>query len=140
MNNQDNFQFWLTFGTAVIPAAITGLLSFFASWIKNRSDIKSLQEQFKHDAEMARLNHNHELDNLQKKFKQDFEQMEKKHQHELEKMQEAHRLELENIQKKSEADLTSTVAQGMMAMLAPAMTPAITKYLENTDIFNQSEK
>ncbi|MEQ9809229.1 hypothetical protein [Streptococcus jiangjianxini] len=136
----ENFQFWLTLGTATIPALLTGLASFSASWMKNRSDIKSLEKQFSHDSEMVNLNHKHEIDNLQKKFEQDFEQMEKRHQHDIERMKEAHKLELENIQKKSEVDLTSTVAQGLMAMLTPAMTPAITKYLENNDIFNQPEK
>ncbi len=42
----ENFQFWLMLATASISATITGLLSFGASWMKNRSDIKSLREHF----------------------------------------------------------------------------------------------
>ncbi|HEP1900306.1 TPA: hypothetical protein VPH74_000003 [Streptococcus pyogenes] len=136
----ENFQFWLTFATAAIPAAITGLLSFGASWMKNRTDIKSLEKQFNHDVEMARLAHKHELDNLQKQFQKDFEQMKKNHQHELEKIQEAHRLELENIQKHSEAELTNTVTKEFMSILGTAMAPALSKHIEKTDIFNQSQK
>lgn len=99
----ENFQFWLTLGTATIPAAITGLLSFGASWMKNRSDIKALREQFKHDMET----------------------LEKSHINELEKMKEAHRLELENIQKQSELDMTKEVFGMMMTAAAPALQEAI---------------
>lgn len=99
----DNFQFWLTFATATIPAAITGLLSFGASWTKNRSDIKTLKEQFKHDMET----------------------LEKNHMNELEKMKEAHKLELENIQKQSELDMTKEVFGIVMNAAAPALQDAI---------------
>ncbi|MBJ6745546.1 hypothetical protein JEQ21_03540 [Streptococcus sp. 121] len=99
----ENFQFWLTLTTATIPAAITGLLSFCASWLKNQSDIKSLREQFKHDMET----------------------LEKSHKNELEKMKEAHKLELENIQKQSELDMTKEMFGMVMNAAAPALQEAI---------------
>ncbi|HFR2918478.1 TPA: hypothetical protein ACQM97_000195 [Streptococcus pyogenes] len=55
-------------------------------------------------------------------------------------MKEAHTLELENIQKQSEAEVNNTVAQGLMTMLGSAMTPALSKYLEENDVFNQPPK
>lgn len=114
----ENFNFWLTLATATIPAAITGFLSFSASWMKNRSDLKRLREQFKHD----------------------MEKMEKNHSQELEKMKAAHQLELENIQKQSEVEVNTVVAKGLMDMLGTAMGPALAKQLENTDLLNQPEK
>ena len=95
----ENFQFWLTFATATIPATITGLLSFGASWMKSCSDFKSLREKFKHDIET----------------------LEKNHTNELEKMKEAHKLELENIQKQSEFDMSKEV----LGMMVNAATPAL---------------
>lgn len=95
----EKFQFWLTFATAAIPATITGLLSFGASWLKSRSDLKSLREKFKHDMET----------------------LEKNHTNELEKMKEAHKLELENIQKQSESDMSKE----LLGMVMNAATPAL---------------
>lgn len=98
-----DFQFWFTLGTATIPAIITGLLSFLVSWLKNRTDLKSLEKQFQHDMET----------------------LEKNHLNELEKMKEAHQLELENIQKQSEIDMAKEVFGMMMNAAAPALQDAI---------------
>ncbi|WP_203264834.1 hypothetical protein [Streptococcus uberis] len=105
----ENFKFWLTFGTATIPAVITGLLSFFASWMKNQTDIKSLREQCTHD----------------------MEKLEKNHINELEKMKEAHKLELENIQKKSELEMTKDIFGTIMNAAAPAFQEAISEEVRN---------
>ncbi|HEP2512000.1 TPA: hypothetical protein VCF60_000258 [Streptococcus pyogenes] len=114
----EKYNFWLTIATAVLPAAISAIISFLASRYKNRSDIESLEKKF-----------NHEMTTI-----------EKNHFRELEKMKEAHTLELENIQKQSEAEVNNTVAQGLMTMLGSAMTPALSKYLEENDVFNQPPK
>lgn len=127
--NMKDFQFWLTLGTATIPASISGLLSFLGSWMKNRSEIKQIENK-----------HQNDLEKLEKQYKHDFEAIEKNHLQEIEKMKEAHKLELENIQKHSEAELANTVTKEFMSILGTAMAPALSKHLENTDIFNQPQK
>lgn len=135
----EKFNFWLTIATAVLPAAISAIISFLASRYKNRSDIESLEKVQSWD-DYYRKNHSNDLERLEKQYQHDFEAMEKNHFRELEKMKEAHTLELENIQKQSEAEVNNTVAQGLMTMLGSAMTPALSKYLEENDVFNQPPK
>lgn len=120
-----DFQFWLTFGTATIPALLTGLLSFIASWRKNRSDIKSLREKFKHDMESIEKKHHNDLEKLEKQYQHDFKTMERAHFRELETMKEAHKLELENIQKQSELDMTKDIFGTIMNAAMPALQEVI---------------
>lgn len=136
----EKFNFWLTIATAVLPAAISAIISFLASRYQNRSDIESLEKKFNHEMTTIEKNHSNDLERLEKQYQHDFEAMEKNHSRELEKMKEAHTLELENIQKQSEAEVNNTVAQGLMTMLGSAMTPALSKYLEENDVFNQPPK
>lgn len=112
----ENFQFWLTFATATIPAAMTGLLSFWASWLKSRSDLKSLREKFKHDMET----------------------LEKNHTNELEKMKEAHKLELENIQKQSESDMSKELLTMVMNVATPALKDVFNEEVKKQ--FKQNRK
>ena len=44
-------EFWQTFLIAIIPSAITALLSFFASWKTSNTQIKTIKEQNKADIE-----------------------------------------------------------------------------------------
>lgn len=127
----ENFQFWLTLGTSVIPAVAAGLLSFLASWMKNRSDIKSLREQFKHEMDTLEKNHRNDLEKLEKQYKHDFEAIEKNHSQEIEKMKEAHKLALENIQKQSELDITKEFFGTIMTAATPAFQEAISEEVRN---------
>ncbi|HFR3690972.1 TPA: hypothetical protein ACJ51R_000511 [Streptococcus suis] len=89
----EKFQFWLTLGTSVIPAVATGLLSFLASWVKNRADLKSLEKQFTHDLEKMELNHKHQIENI-----------ERQHSQELAALKQSHELRLQELEKVSQLD------------------------------------
>ncbi|MGT2926896.1 hypothetical protein [Streptococcus cuniculipharyngis] len=124
----ENFQFWLTLATATIPATITGLLSFFASWMKNRSEIKQIEK-----------NHQNDLEKLEKQYKHDFEAIEKNHSQEIEKMKEAHKLQLENIQKQSELDMAKDIFGTLMNAATPAFQEAISEEVRNQRRQNQKD-
>ncbi|MEE3747368.1 hypothetical protein V2H31_10835 [Streptococcus suis] len=121
----ENFQFWLTFGTATIPAAITGLLSFGASWIKNRSDIKAIKIQFEHEMEKLSLSHKHELENI-----------ERQHSQELDALKQSHDLRLLELEKVSKLDAETDLALKQNELIYKVMTGEV-----NLDsVFSSADK
>lgn len=108
----ENFQFWSTFATATIPAVITALLSFGASWMKNRSDIKAIKVQFNHDMEKLSLSHKHELENIERQHSQELDALKQSHNLRLLELEKVSKLDAETDLAMKQNDLIYKVASG----------------------------
>lgn len=106
-----NFQSWLTLGTAVIPAFVTGLLSFLASWLKSRSSINNLKVQFEHDIEKLALSHKHQLESI-----------ENQHLQEIDSLKQSHELRLSELEKVSKLNAETDLSLKQNELIYKVMT------------------
>lgn len=100
----DNIQFWQTLGTSAIPAAITGLLSFLASWSKSKAELKSLEKQFTQDMEKLEKQFIHDMEKMELTHKHQIENIERQHTQELDALKQSHELRLQELEKVSQLD------------------------------------
>lgn len=90
----------LPYIVSVLVAVITGFISYITSRVKAKTDIRTLQEQNKH--ELERLMHQHALD---------IESLEKQHKFEIDRLELEHKHNMEYKQKEQESSILNGVLQ-----------------------------
>lgn len=98
---------------AVVPACVTGLISYFASRNNAKIQIKAITEQNKADIEKLVEQHKIDIEALKEKHKLELEVKEKEHQNQMEII----RLQHENDLKKDEENAKYQLAANMMGGL-----------------------
>lgn len=99
-------EFTQTLLIAVIPAVITGIISFLASRNTSKTQIKAIIEQNKADIEKLVEQHKVDIEALKEKHKMELELKEKDHSNQLEII----RLQHENDLKKDEENAKNQMA------------------------------
>ena len=99
-------EFWQTFLIAIIPSAITALLSFFASWKTSNTQIKTIKEQNKADIEKLIQQNKVDIESLKEKHLLEMELKDKEHDHQIELI----KLQHENEIKKDEENVKNQFA------------------------------
>lgn len=118
----ENFNFWLTIATAVLPSTITAFISFLASRSKNKSDIEALEKQF-----------NHEMDALDKKHQQELESQAKSHNLKIEELKATYQFDAE----KQKSNLVNELA--MKALTGEVNLDTIFSISQKAESFNKKQ-
>lgn len=100
---EEKMNEYMPYIVSVILAIISGLVSYFTSARKSKSEISALKEANQHD-----------LNKLMKQHKLDIDSLERKHQMEIEKMELEHKHVLELKQKELETNLSSSMVSNLM--------------------------
>lgn len=106
-------DFWQTFLIAIIPSAITALLSFWASWKTSNTQIKTIQEQNKADIEKLIQQNKVDIESLKEKHLLEREMKDKEFEHQIELI----KLQHENDTKKSEDNMKNQLATNAIGSL-----------------------
>ncbi len=110
-------EFWQTFLIAIIPSVITALLSFFASWKRSNTQIKTIKEQNKADIEKLIQQNKVDIESLKEKHLLEMELKDKEHDHKIELI----KLQHENEMKKDEESMKNQFAANAVGSLFGAI-------------------
>ncbi|WP_162012534.1 hypothetical protein [Streptococcus sp. S784/96/1] len=141
----DNIQFWQTLGTSAIPAAITGLLSFLASWSKNKAELKSLEKQFTQDMEKLEKQFIHDMEKMELTHKHQIENIERQHTQELDALKQSHELRLQELEKVSQLDAQTDLSLKQNDLAFKVLTgevdlDSIVKVANKSNQYNQKQQ
>lgn len=110
-------EFWQTFLIAIIPSAITALLSFLASWKTSNMQIKTIKEQNKADIDKLIQQNKVDIESLKEKHILEMELKDKEHDHQIELI----KLQHENEIKKDEENMKNQFATNAVESLFSAI-------------------
>ncbi len=106
-------EFWQTFLIAIIPSAITALLSYFASWKTSNTQIKAIKEQNKADIEKLIQQNKVDIESLKEKHVLEMEMKDREHAHQVELI----KLQYDNEIKKDEENTKNQFAANALGSM-----------------------
>lgn len=106
-------EFWQTFLIAIIPSAITALLSFWGSWKTSNTQIKTIKEQNKADIEKLIRQNKVDIESLKEKHLLEMEMKDKEFEHQIQLI----KLQHENEVKKEEETIKNQFAANAIGSL-----------------------
>lgn len=132
-------EFMQTFLIAVIPACITGVVSFFASRNTAKSQIETINEQNKADIQKLIEQHKVDIEVLKEKHKMELELKEKDHLNQLEIIKLQHDNNLKREEENAKYQMAANAIGGMFENIFSQDSPfseqikkAIDKSLEKS--------
>lgn len=131
-------DFWQTFAIAVIPSALTALLSYLAASKSSSTQIKAIQEQNKADIEKLVQQNRVDIESLKEKHLLEMQMKEKEYQHQIDMVKLQHENELktneENMKNQLAANALGGFVNGMFSQESPItskINEALAKSLED---------
>lgn len=131
-------EFTQTLLIAVIPACITGVISYFASRNTSKTQVKTIIEQNKADIQKLIEQHKVDIDALKEKHKLDIELKEKEHLNQLEIIKLQHDNDLKKEEESAKYQMAANAIGGMFGSIFSSDSPfneqiknAIDKSFEN---------
>lgn len=106
-------EFLQTILIAIIPSAITGILSYLASLKNANAQVQSIKEQNKADIEKLIQQYNIDIQSLKEKQRLELEMKEKEHQHEIELLKLQHENDLRKEEEHMKNQLVSNALGGI---------------------------
>ena len=101
---------WIQLLIAIIPASITGIVSYLVATKKCKNEIETLRTSNKHEIEKLMKRHEIDIESIKEKHKLDIETKEKEHQLRIEEIKVKNEQEM----LKKEKELSNSVAYSMM--------------------------
>ena len=131
-------DFWQTFAVAVIPSALSALLSYLAASKNSATQIKAIQEQNKADIEKLIQQNRVDIESLKEKHKLEMQMKEKEFQHQIDMVKLQHENELktneENMKNQLAANAFGGIFNGIFSQESPItnkINEALVKGLED---------
>lgn len=128
-------EFLQTILIAIIPSAITGILSYLASLKNANAQVQSIKEQNKADIEKLIQQYNIDIQSLKEKQRLELEMKEKEHQHEIELLKLQHENDLRKEEEHMKNQLVSNALGGIFGGICSkdgAISNQINKILEDS--------
>lgn len=116
-------EFIQTLLIAIIPAGVTGIISYFASRNTSLTQIKAITEQNKGDIEKLVEQHKVDIEALKEKHKLELEVKEKEHQHQMEIIKLQHENDLKKDEENAKNQMTASIMEGMFNGLFSSDSP-----------------
>ena len=126
----------------ILIAFIPAIISFAATMAVNRTQIKSLEEQNKHEIDKLMKQHEINIENLKEKHALEMESKDKEYQYQLEIQKRNHENEMMRLQKEGEDRFAMEGMKGLFAMIGNiAATPEGQKLLgQSVNETNKDDK
>jgi uncharacterized membrane protein YqiK len=126
-------KLWTQIIAAIVPALITGIVSYFATLTKCKNEIKTLSDSNKH-----------EIDKLMKQHEIDIESIKEKHKLELEILEKQHELKLEEMKFQSEQEIAKKEKEisdtAMYSMMGDASKNLFSGIMSSPEVKEQINK
>lgn len=123
-------DFWQTFAIAVIPSALTALLSYFAASKSSATQIKAIQEQNKADIEKLIQQNKVDIESLKEKHQLEMQMKEKEYQHQIDMVKLQHENELKTNEENMKNQLAANAIGGFVNGLFSQESPITSKINE----------
>lgn len=116
-------EFLQTLAIAVIPACITGIISYLAARNNSETQIKAITEQNKADIEKLVEQHKVDIEALKEKHKMELEVKEKEHLHQIEIIKLQHENDLKKDEENAKNQVTSNIIGGLVSGIFSTDSP-----------------